>query len=62
VEDEAGIKVPVFSKAEGHFHVRQPRHKFGLGMLHFSQVRYVTLAVRKLKIKCLFVIECELIL
>ena len=28
VEDEAGIKVPIFSKPEGHFHDRQLR-QFG---------------------------------
>ena len=33
VEDEAGIKIPLFTKPEGSFHVRQLRQlgKFGKG-------------------------------
>ena len=34
VEDEAGIKVPVFSEPDGYLHVRQERNQFGLGMRH----------------------------
>ena len=38
VEDEAGIKVPVFSEPDGHFHLRQERNEFGLGMRHISHL------------------------
>ena len=34
LEDEAGIKVPVFSEPDGYFHVRQQRNQFGSGMRH----------------------------